>query len=456
MTHTPSRATFPRGGLWDEGFHLLLVLEWDADLAVEVIRSWLALVDDDGWIACEQILGPEAESATPEDLIMQLPHIATPPTMFLVVSNFADMLVGKMKYYGRESIYLSKKNKGEALLAEIYPVLKKHYEWFRRSQAGDVEAHSLPTADLNEGYRWRGRTPETNSASGMDDFPRAEPPNVSELHLDALCWVGVMARTLERISGSTKTKHDSLTYQRHTRGIKINLITLHWVETQTMYCDSLVQDGVHRYTCHKGYVSLMPFLTGLLSPDHEHLPAVLHLLRNPNHLWTDYGIRSLSPESRKYGVGDNYWRSPIWVNINYLAITQLLSLARTPGPSQKLCRQIYIELRRNIVNTVFTSWKETGYFWEQYDPGGGHGQRSLQFTGWTALVVKIMAMPDLEQAEGVKDKMKEYYDQAKQQAMQNQKSGAGSMVFTMILVAFLYVTRRRFAGTIRSWRRRTT
>ncbi|KAF1849764.1 glycoside hydrolase family 63 protein [Cucurbitaria berberidis CBS 394.84] len=454
LTHTPSRAMFPRGFLWDEGFHLLPVLEWDADLALEVVRNWLALMDDDGWIAREQVLGAEAESATPADFITQLPHIANPPTMFLVISKFIDLLAGKTKYFGHESKYLTHAETGKALVAKLYPLLKKHYEWFRKSQSGDVEVHSIPSANLNEGYRWRGRTPETNYASGLDDFPRAEPPDITELHLDALCWVGLMARTLEQIAFFTETTHDAFTYQNHIRGVKTNLENLHWEQTQNIYCDTVVRDDVHTYACHKGYVSIFPFLTGFVGPDHPHLPAVLDLLRDPKHLWTDHGVRSLSPESKKYGVGDNYWRSPIWVNFNYLIVSQLLTLAQTPGPSQQRCREIYVELRSNIVHTVFSSWLETGYVWEQYDPVGGHGQRTQHFTGWTALVVKIMAMPNLAQGEGVTNRVKGYYEEAKKQAVENQRTGAGSVLFAIIVMAFLYVTRRRFAGTLRSWKRR--
>jgi len=53
-----------------------------------------------------------------------------------------------------------------------------------------------------------------------------------------------------------------------------------------------------------------------------------------------------------------------------------------------------------VVDTVYKSWEETGFAWEQYDPETGRGQRTQHFTGWTSLVVKIMAMDDLSAAPG--------------------------------------------------------
>jgi mannosyl-oligosaccharide glucosidase len=77
LTATPSRSFFPRGFYWDEGFHLALLGEWDNDLrcaaqrnsiktadggSLEILADWIALIDEDGWVAREQILGEESRS----------------------------------------------------------------------------------------------------------------------------------------------------------------------------------------------------------------------------------------------------------------------------------------------------------------------------------------------------------------------------------------------------------
>lgn len=61
---------------------------------------------------------------------------------------------------------------------------------------------------------------------------------------------------------------------------------------------------------------------------------------------------------------------------------------------------MYKRLRKNVVDTVYNSWVETGFAWEQYNPDTGKGQRTQHFTGWTSMVVKIMAMGDIPTASG--------------------------------------------------------
>jgi len=76
------------------------------------------------------------------------------------------------------------------------------------------------------------------------------------------------------------------------------------------------------------------------------------------------------------------------------------NLAQSPGPHQAKATKMYTALRKNLVDTVYKSWVETGFAWEQYNGETGKGQRTQHFTGWTSLVVKVMGMPDLNGGKG--------------------------------------------------------
>ena len=397
---TPSRPFFPRGFLWDEGFHLQVILDWDMDLALDIVSSWFDLMDENGWIAREQILGPEARSKVPPEYQTQCSHYANPPTLFLVVEAFVARLRGDVLYSGAPSRYLRDPDVGKAFLQNLYPKLKMNYEWFRRTQSGDLINYRSLGRDISEGYRWRGRTPQLTLTSGLDDYPRAQPPHSEELHIDALCWVGSMALALTKISTFLVEERDPKLFSQQLLNITRNIDDIHWSKPDQAYCDTTIREGnrVER-VCHKGYVSLFPFLLGLLHPSHPNLGAVLELIRSPGELWSPYGVRSLSRHDPYYGTNENYWRSPVWIPINYLVLQQLLPLASQMGAHHQLAREMYVDLRQNLVETVFESWKKTGIVWEQYNPETGDGQRTQQFTGWTALIVRIMAMPDLDQPE---------------------------------------------------------
>lgn len=396
VTAVPSRSFLSRGFLWDEGFHLQVILEWDMDLALTMVSDWFDLMDDDGWIAREQILGPEARNKVPPLFQVQFPHFANPPTLFTVVETLAEMLPTEKPASGPSRQYLTDPVTGKIWLEAIYPKLKTHYEWFRRTQSGNM-THYRHSHLSPHGYRWRGRTSQHIQTSGLGDYPRAQPPHLEELHVDALSWVGSMAIALRKISAILGKKEDEATFSEHEAIITQTMDGIHWSATSQSYCDTTI-DGKRQRThvCHKGYVSLFPFLLGHLNTSHPHLEAVLDLMRNPGELWSPYGLRSLSRSDKYYGKGENYCRGPIWININYMVLKQLLSLSAKPSPLQGKIRKLYTELRTNIVDTVYTSWVETNTVWEQYNPDTGKGERTQHFTGWTALVVKILSMPELE------------------------------------------------------------
>ena len=79
-------------------------------------------------------------------------------------------------------------------------------------------------------------------------------------------------------------------------------------------------------------------------------------------------------------------------------------VAQASGPHKAQATKLYTNLRKNLVENVFDNWERTGFAWEQYNAETGEGQRTQHFTGWTSLVVKIMAMPDLSKG-GIRDEL---------------------------------------------------
>ncbi|GAB7364987.1 hypothetical protein MBLNU230_g5770t1 [Neophaeotheca triangularis] len=405
FTSIPSRPFFPRGFLWDEGFHLLPIMDWDADLTMQILNYWFNLMDEDGWIGREQILGSEARSKVPPEFQVQYPHYANPPTLYMVVEGLIDKAETNtkdttgMQYVldGSKQSGLASSDAVKAWLKELYPLLQRNFDWYRRTQWGDVKSYDRPASSTKEAYRWRGRSSRHILTSGLDDYPRASTPHPGELHVDLISWMGMMARSMSKIATYVGESDDAKRYSQINEAITRNVDDLHWDDNAKAYCDATIdeyEESVH--VCHKGYISLFPFMTGLMGPDHPHLKEVLDLIGNEDELWSPFGIRSLGKKDEFYGTDENYWRSPVWMNINYLIVSSLYNTATSSGPHQAQAITMYNALRKNLVETVYKSWLETGFAWEQYNPDTGAGQRTQHFTGWTSLVVKIMAMPEVD------------------------------------------------------------
>lgn len=419
FTATPSRSFFPRGFYWDEGFHLAIIGGWDNDLSLEILQSWIQLIDRDGWVGREQILGEEARSKVPAEFQTQYSNHANPPTLTMAVTSYikrlkrlqgADALkntlphsnlgMGSFQQTFRPTAtsgtisdrFIEDVGLARSFLMSIYHKLKLHYEWFRETQVGQIREWGRESRSRTEGYRWRGRTADHVLTSGIDDYPRGLP-HPGELHLDLICWMGFFTRTMASIAEFIGENDDVLEYNKNYEAIVGNIDDLHWNEEEKMYCDMSVDENDESYfVCHKGYISIFPFLLGLVPHDSPRLKHILDDIQDPDGMWSDFGIRSLAKSDEYFGKNENYWRGPIWIPMNYMALNALYTVyAKEPGPYQAQAGILYEQLKSNVVKNVFKEWKRTGFTWEQYDPINGEGRRSKPFTGWTTLVAMIMA-----------------------------------------------------------------
>ena len=243
FTATPSRAFFPRGFLWDEGFHQLVLMRWSREIARDALAHWCDAVTATGWIPREQILGSEAESRVPPEFVAQDPTVANPPTLLLPLSAMARGVAeaeAKVARWGGggsgsggapSSSSPSSESAGLAALAAVdpqaaadaalleaaYPRVKRWVEWLLETQAGGggegkgrrggAAAAATTTTTT---FRWRGRDATASGdrelnpktlASGLDDYPRpSHPDEVEERHVDLLCWAALAVRLLARVA----------------------------------------------------------------------------------------------------------------------------------------------------------------------------------------------------------------------------------------------------------------
>ena len=289
-------------------------------------------MDEDGWIGREQILGPEARSKVPQEFQVQYPHYANPPTLFMIFEDLLDKLDNKAvsrysddPYESIRSAHLQHPDVAIDYLKSIYPLLKSQYSWFRKTQWGDIKSYDRIAFSTKEGYRWRGRDTRHILTSGLDDYPRPQPPHPGELHTDLISWMGMMTRAIRRIAATIGEQDDAKEFEGYEIAISRNIDDLHWDKKAKTFCDATIDDyeeSVH--VCHKGYISIFPFMTGMVGADSPRLKDTLDLISDPEELWSEYGIRSLSLKDEFYGTDENYWRSPIWMNMNYLVVKNLL------------------------------------------------------------------------------------------------------------------------------------
>lgn len=125
-TAVPSRSFFPRGFLWDEGFHGLLIASWDLGLEFDIISHWFDLMNTEGWIPREMILGEEALAKVPTEFVTQKNTNANPPTFLLTLQSILRRNRNKLT------------NEQLNLLENLYPRLQVWFDWYNTTQIGQL------------------------------------------------------------------------------------------------------------------------------------------------------------------------------------------------------------------------------------------------------------------------------------------------------------------------------
>ncbi|KAL4523918.1 hypothetical protein Ndes2526B_g08146 [Nannochloris sp. 'desiccata'] len=447
---TPSRSFFPRGFLWDEGFHQLLLQRWNTAMSRDAVAHWLDLMTASGWIPREQILGEEARARVPSEFIAQSPDAANPPALFLPLAEMAERVATQQAAqeqkqeessatsWSRGSEYNDTSGKDKEniddddvqadieFLRAAWPRLRTWFLWYKQTQAGPVAGS----------FRWRGREAKNKEkeelnpktlTSGLDDYPRASHPSPEERHLDLRCWMALAAHSLARLSVAVGAPTDEIAEFRAFAAQLDDfeeLKRLHWDEQREIFADwGLHTEDVKfvleehsnedgnwggdgrlkrvvnsppklQYVPHYGYLSLFPLIMNLIPKDSPILGQQIAKLQKESELWTPFGLRSLSKSSslyNQYNTKDDppYWRGPVWINVNYLVLRALRRYEQQGGPYAEHAGRTADDLRSALITNVVEQYSQRGYLYEQYDDENGNGKGCYPFTGWTALLTLI-------------------------------------------------------------------
>jgi len=295
FTAVPSRSFFPRGFLWDEGFHQLIAAGVNPDLAWRAVQSWVDTMDAQGWIAREQILGGEARSRVPHQFQVQRPDIANPPSLLLPVLRLAVDGVCSRGRSGLSAVadpaararavaFCARHGAADAGGADGADVttapsppaaspdddpllLHGGCTWacglggvHRRAPASFSPDQALATVtaltpklatwgrwflrtqagEASGSYRWRGATKGHNFASGLDDYPRGAVPSLLDENVDLLAWMGFLAHNLADLTALAGDEADSRAWLQRRDDAVRRLVEVHWNPQAGVFCDLAV------------------------------------------------------------------------------------------------------------------------------------------------------------------------------------------------------------------------
>ena len=181
----------------------------------------------------------------PLEFQTQVPNFANPPTLTMAITDFIARLkakdfgpsyaelgmdigmgsaqnpfLGSTTAAGRR--YMESPEVASQYLKSIYVPLKRHYDWFRRTQRGQIKQYSRKSRSRTEAYRWRGRSQKHVLTSGMDDYPRG-PPHAGELHLDLISWMGYFSKTMREIAEFVDETEDAASFAEIEKSIIDNI-----------------------------------------------------------------------------------------------------------------------------------------------------------------------------------------------------------------------------------------
>ncbi len=176
---------------------------------------------------------------------------------------------------------------------------------------------------------------------------------------------------------------DSRLFFEKAESIKNNMNAHLWSKEDDIYYNLDRQTGISIKM--PGYSSFIPLWAKIPSPDQANAMINRYLL-NPDEMWTDFGIRTLSKSVAEYNninmiKPHSNWQGPIWVVANYMYIWGMMNYGYYEDS---------VRASKNITNLILDNIEKYGGMYENYDAETGLPLAAPGFISWNLLVSRLL------------------------------------------------------------------
>ena len=268
-------------------------------------------------------------------------------------------------------------------LIKVYPLLKKHFEYWVSTYRGDdklffndafgsgmdnIERYPENWHDDLKGIKIKNLHPELFVYDGL-----SPAWNKQGRMVDISAQMALFAKNLIEIATLIQQPQDIGNYNSFYQETKEAINLLCWNETDGFYYDL----GYSKQIKRKHIGMFWVLLAEIVPP--ERLAPFLSHLTNPKEFWRTIPVASLPADEKGFSPAGDYWRGGVWVPTNYMILRGLQKCGQ---------QRTAVQLAKQYYWAVSEVYKKTGTFWENYAPDmvDKGNQSRPDFCGWTAIV----------------------------------------------------------------------
>ncbi len=334
----PSKRQYFRGiWLWDTAFHVL-ALSRGGEAALALARKQLDVM-------ARQPLG---DGHLPREIWVGSANPGTQPPGVLTWASLALAAAADELVSGDGT------PPGTGFLEGDYPALKSNHEWFKSQKDSDGDGL----------YEWAG------TDSGWDTSPRWDKGPVEAV--DLACWLYLDALLLSKMAEKLAKTADAIAWKEEADQLAELIRTKFYDAGDGLFYDLTVEGD--QFVKIPTPVTYLPLFVGAATP--EQAMAVVKHLSDPAVFGTPFPMPSVAASSPSYKP-DNYWRGPVWIVLNALAVWGLEKYSLTT--EAEALRKATLDLIEGESTT-----------WEYYDSQTGKGLGAPDFL-WSAAIHLLLS-----------------------------------------------------------------